>query len=455
MLGALLVGAFAFSLLHTMVAPALPALAAQFDVPRTTAAWALSGYLVSAAVCTPLVGKLGDLYGRRRVMTVVLVVFGCASVICALADSIGVLVAGRAIQGVAGGVFALAFGIVNDTFPAERKAVAIGSLSAIFGIGGGAGLPLAGVILDHGEPSWLFLVGLIALPAAVAVWWVVPGEPPRGRAVLDWRGAAALSLGLVAVLLAISNAVAWGWLAPPTVGLALVGVAILLAFGAFELRVREPLVDLRVLGERSMLATNAASFFVGVAMFGSFMLIPQYANIGVEGGHGLGLSMLEAGLVMLPSAAAMLVCGPVAGALADRRGARAVLAGGALLVTAAFVSLAVAHDRVGEVVFAGILVGGGISFAWTSLANLVVDAVDPGDVGIATGLNTVARAVGGAFSAAVVATLLTAATPAGGAIPSETGYVVAFLAMAAAGLIATACALAIPRKPASGAESGP
>ncbi|HYI80791.1 MAG TPA: MFS transporter [Thermoleophilaceae bacterium] len=445
---ALLIGAFSFSLLHTMVAPALPAIAEAFGTTGPSAAWALSGYLLSAAVCAPLVGKLGDLHGRRRVLTAVLVVFGLGSVICALAGSIEVLIGGRVVQGVAGGVFALAFGIVNDTFPAERKAVAIGLLSATFGIGGGMGLPLAGAILDHGELAWLFLVGLIALPAAAAVWWVVPNDPPRGRATLDWGGAAVLSLGLVAVLLAISKASAWGWGAAPTVGLMLAGVGTLLAFAVLEGRVREPLVDMRMLGERSMLATNGASFFVGVAMFGSFILIPQYSHVAVDGGHGLGLSMVGAGLVMLPSAVAMLVCGPVAGALANRYGGRAVLALGALLVAVAFGSLAAAHDGVGDVVFAGVLIGGGISFAWTSMANLIVAGVDARDIGIATGLNTVARAVGGAFSAALVATLLAAATVEGTATPAESAYVAAFLVMAAAGLVAAGFALAIPRIPA-------
>lgn len=449
---ALLVGAFAFSLLHTMVAPALPAIATAFDTSAPAAAWALSGYLLSASVCTPLIGKLGDLHGRRCVLTAVLVVFGLGSVICALAGSIEVLIAGRVVQGVAGGVFPLAFGIVNDTFPADRKAVAIGLLSATFGIGGGMGLPLAGAILDHGDLSWLFLVGLIALPAAAAVWRVAPNEPSRRRATLDWRGAAVLSLGLVAVLLAISKASGWGWGAASTLGLMLAGTVALLVFAALEVRVRDPLVDMRMLGERSMLAANGASFFVGVAMFGSFILIPQYAHTAVDGSHGLGLSMVGAGLVMLPSAMAMLVCGPVAGALANRYGSRAVLAFGALLVATAFGSLVAAHDSVGEVIIAGGLVGGGFSFAWTSMANLIVARVHPGDVGVATGLNTVARAVGGAFSAAIVATLLTAATVEGTATPTEGAYVAAFWVMAGAGLIATACALAIPRDPASEAE---
>lgn len=447
-LAALLIGAFAFSLLHTMVAPALPAIAEAFHTTAPSAAWALSGYLASAAVCTPLVGKLGDLYGRRLVLTVVLVVFALGSAICALAGSIEVLIAGRVIQGVAGGVFALAFGIVNDSFPAERKAVAIGLLSATFGVGGGMGLPLAGAILDHGELPWLFLTGLIALPAAVAVWWVVPDDPRRGRVSLDWAGAALLSLGLAAVLLAVSKASTWGWGAAPTVGLMLAGSGALLAFGLLEVRVRDPLIDMRMLADRSMLATNSASFFVGVAMFGAFILIPQYANLAGEDGHGLGLSMLGAGLVAFPSALAMLVFGPVAGALANRYGARAALTIGALTITVAFCSLAVAHDGVGEVVFAGVVVGAGISLAWTSMANLIVGWVDPADVGIATGVNTVARAIGGALSAAIVATLLTVAMAKGTSPPTEGAYVAAFLTMAAAGLIATGCALAIPRNPA-------
>src|SRR3712207_4228268 len=214
-LGALLLAALAFALLQTMVAPAIPHFAEEYDTSPSTATWVLTGFLLSASVCTPLAGKLGDLFGKGRVLTIILVLFSAGAIICALAPTIEVLIAGRVIAGTAGGVFPLAFGIINDEFPAERRATAIGLMSAMFGIGGGIGMPLSGVIIDNLHLSLLFWLGLIALPAAFAVWRYVPASPNRkGGTKIDYAGATLLSFGLLAILLGISRANTWGWSSP-------------------------------------------------------------------------------------------------------------------------------------------------------------------------------------------------------------------------------------------------
>src|SRR3954453_9417239 len=162
-LAVLVLAAISFALAQTLVVPALPALARSVDASPSAASWVLTGFLLSASVATPIVGKLGDLYGKGRVLTCVMVIFAAGSIVCALAGSIEVVIAGRVIQGVAGGVFPLSFGIINDELPAEKRAVAIGLVSAMFGIGGGIGLPLSGVIVDHADVSWLFWIGLITV----------------------------------------------------------------------------------------------------------------------------------------------------------------------------------------------------------------------------------------------------------------------------------------------------
>ena len=147
----LLLAGISFALSQTLVVPALPRISREFSAGASSTSWVLTGFLLSASVATPIVGKLGDLYGKDRVLTVVLVMFSVGGVVCALASSIGVLIAGRIVQGVAGGVFPLAFGIVRDTFPPERVATGLGTISAIFGIGGGIGLPLSGVVRTTGS----------------------------------------------------------------------------------------------------------------------------------------------------------------------------------------------------------------------------------------------------------------------------------------------------------------
>lgn len=238
----------------------------------------VTGFLLSASVCTPLAGKLGDLFGKARVLSAVLAIFTVGAIICALAQSIEVLIAGRLISGVAGGVFPLSFAIINDELPAERRGFGIGLMSAMFGIGGGIGLPLSGVIVDNVDLSWLFLVGLLAAPAAVAVFKLVPPSPPRERTRIDWTGAAVLSAGLAAVLLGISNANSWGWDSASVLATIAGGLVLLAVFAVLETRTVDPLVDMRVMRRRPVLATNVAAFLTGLAMFGSFLLIPQFAQ---------------------------------------------------------------------------------------------------------------------------------------------------------------------------------
>jgi EmrB/QacA subfamily drug resistance transporter len=447
-LAALLLSAISFALLQTMVAPALPSIAREYDTSASTAAWVMTGFLLSASICTPLAGKLGDLFGKGRVLTAVLVIFSVGCLICALASSIHVLIAGRLLSGVAGGVFPLAFGIINDEVRPEQRAVGIGLMSAMFGIGGGIGLPLSGIIVDNTDLSVLFLVGsVLALPAAFAVWRLVPASPARERTRVDWRGAAVLSVGLAGVLLAISRSNAWGFGSARTLGLLFGSLAVLAGFVALELRTRDPLVDIRVMRERTVLATNITAFMVGVAMFGSFLLIPQFAQAPGRAGYGFAMSVTEAGLVMLPSALTMLVAGPLGGALGTRFGFRATLMAGTMLAGASFLLMAVAHGEVWEFLVAGVLLGAGISFAFASMANLIVSAVPRSEVGIATGINTIMRTVGGAFGAALVTALLTSETIPGSVLPTEGAYTQAFSISAVGAALALLAAIAIPRKP--------
>ena len=446
-IGALLLSALAFALLQTMVVPAIPHVAEEYSTSSSTATWLLTGFLLSASVCTPLAGKLGDLFGKGRVLTIVLVLFCAGGVLCALAPTIEVLIAGRILSGVAGGVFPLAFGIINDELPAERRATAIGLMSAMFGIGGGIGMPLSGLMIDNISVSSLFWLGLLALPAAFAVHRYVPASPARDRTRIDWTGAVLLSLGLAAILFAISRANTWGWDSTEFLGLLVLGAALLVGFGRLELRTDQPLVDMRVMSRRPVLFTNLTGFLVGLAMFGSFILIPQFAQTPEASGYGFGMTTTQAGLLMLPSAITMLFAGPIGGSLGNRLGFRTTLVAGNILAGLSFGLLAVGHGHPWEFIVSGVLMGVGISFSFASMANLIVAAVDPREVGIATGINTVTRTVGGAFGSALVAALLAAESIPGTPFPTEGAYTEAFALSGIGAVLAVAAAVAIPRPP--------
>src|SRR3954454_23183086 len=209
---ALATGGAAFAMLQSLVAPALPQIQHDLNASATAAAWVLTSYLLSAAVCTPIIGRLGDIHGKERMLLTVLVVLGAGTLIAGLAHSVELMIFGRVVQGAGGAVFPLAFGIIRDEFPRERVASGIALISAILGIGGGTGIVLAGPIVDHLSYHWLFWFPLIAVVVTlVATHFFVPESPIKTPGRVNWGGAALLSSWLVALLLAISEGPAWGW----------------------------------------------------------------------------------------------------------------------------------------------------------------------------------------------------------------------------------------------------
>ena len=191
----------------------------------------LTGYLLAAAVATPIAGRLGDMLGKRRLFVASLLVFAAGNVVAALGDTLEVVVAGRVLQGIGGGIIPLAISIIRDEFPAERVPGSIGLISAIFGIGGGLGLVLGGVVTDALSYHWIFWIGaVVAALAALAAQLFVPESPVRTPGRVDVRGAALLAAGLVPPLFAISRANEWGWGSARTLGLIAAGVAVLAVF---------------------------------------------------------------------------------------------------------------------------------------------------------------------------------------------------------------------------------
>ncbi len=449
----LLAAGVSFALTQTIVLPALAVLGQEFGASVTATSWVVTGFLLSASVSTPIIGKLGDVYGKGKVLTVVLALFALGGTINALAGSIEQVIAGRVLQGVAGGVFPLSFGIIRDTFPRERVPGAISLVSSVFGVGAGIGLPLSGVIVDHTHPSVVFWISLVAVPAALAAYFVIPQTPTVKGMRIDWTGALLLSAAMAMLLLGVTQAPSLGWGSPGNVGLLLGGAALLVAWVKVEQRVDQPLIELGVLRQRAVLMTNVVGLLTGLALFSGFLLIPQIAQAPESTGYGLGASVTVAGLLLAPSAVGQLVAGPVAGRLGVRLGFRTTLLIGSLLSFSAFALLAVLHDRAWHLVVGGLLLGMGIAFAFASMANLIVAAVEQSEVGIATGINTVTRTIGGAFGAAI-ATAVLASTIGADGLPSAGGYRLAFGLAAAMALLAAAASLRVPRQAAAEAPQG-
>jgi EmrB/QacA subfamily drug resistance transporter len=439
--------ALAYSLAQTMVIPALPELQREFHAGPADATWLLTAFLLTSSIATPLLGRLGDMHGKEHWLLISLAIFGVGSLVAALAGSLTVMIAGRAIQGAGGAIFPLAIGIIRDEFPRDRVAPAIGTVSAMFGIGGGAGLVLAGIFVDHGSISWIFWLSVATTAlAALATWLWVPESPVRVRARIDWVGGALLSLTLLALLLPISEGNTWGWTSGRVLGLFVAAAVFAVLWARWELRVVDPLVDLALMRQRPVWTTNVAACAIGFAMFGSFVLVPQFVQTPSRVGYGFGASVTESGLFLLPSALLMLFAGPLSGRLGARYGSRVPLALGALSSGLSYAWLAAFHGAPIDIYLSSVLLGLGVGLALAAMANLVVEAVPPDVTGVATAINAIMRTIGGAIGAQVAAAIVSGALSEGALYPAESGFTGAFAMSAAASGVALLVCFAIPSR---------
>lgn len=444
----------AFALQQTMIIPALPTLQRELHTTTTWVTWLLTGFLLSASVATPLLGKLGDQHGKERLLVIALALFLLGSLGGIFAPDIGTLIGFRILQGAGGAVFPLSFSIIKDEFPEEKVGVGVGVVSAVFAIGGSLGLVLSGLIVDHLSWRFIFVVGAGAVAsAAVLVHLFVPESPVKTPSRLDVPGALLLSGGLVALLLALTEGNSWGWGSLP-IALLLAGAAVLLcAWGAVEARAREPMVDMRMLGRRPVLFSNLTGLIAGFAMFGSFVLIPNFvetprglpAEVARLVDYGFGATTTAAGLYLLPGSLAGFLSGPLAGVLGRRYGSRWPMALGMALASVGLGLLALWHERPWQVIIGMVVLGAGVPFTFAAMAKIIVDSVRPTETGVATGMNTVMRTVGGVIGGQVGAAILAADTIVGTQVPAESAFATALWIGAAAALSAVAVALlAVP-----------
>lgn len=441
----LALGALDLGLEQSIVLPALPVIGVEQQATPDAVTWLVTGYLLAQAVALPLFARLGDLFGRRRLVVASLAAFAAGSLICALAGSLAILIAGRVVQGAGAAVAVLAIGIIRDHLAPRSVPTAVGVLVAGAGAGYAVGLVVGGVLVDHASVAAIFwfLFG-VAAALLLAVLAFVPTSGTRARGPVDWPGAAALAGGVAALLLAISKGNDWGWSAAWTVGLLALGTGLLVAFCLLELRAAHPLVDVRRMAGRPLASANLAALAIGFSLFIAGVVIPQFAALPPATGYGLGLDATEIGLLLLPGALAILVFGALGGRLVPLLGARAVVAAGALCGALAYAALALWHDGVPEVAAANGLLGAGIGMSIAGISTLVVTSVEPSATSGSVGLNALIRTVGAALGAQMAAAIVTAAGLVGGLAPDERGFTNAFVLGAVASAVAVLAATLLP-----------
>jgi EmrB/QacA subfamily drug resistance transporter len=429
---------------NLVVSTALPVIRVDLGASIEELEWTVNAYTLTFAVFLLTGAALGDRFGRRRMFAFGIGLFTLASAAAALAPSMEALIAARAVQGLGGAlVMPLTLTILSDAFPADRRGVALGIWGAIGGIGIASGPLVGGAVIEGISWQWIFWlnvpVGILLAPLAFARLRETFG-PDKA---LDLRGLALASGGLLGVVWGLVNGNSDGWGSPSIVGSIAVGIALLAAFVAWELRAEQPMLPMRFFRNRSFSAANAASLAMSFGMFGSIFLLTQFFQT------AQGYSPLEAGLRVLPWTAMPMIVAPIAGALSDRVGSRPILAVGlglqalGLAWIAAVSTATVSYSSlVGPFIVSG--VGMGMFFA--PMANVILGSVRPSEEGKASGANNAFREVGGVFGVAVLASVFSRYGSYESAATFNDGLVVATWVGAAVVAAGALAALAIPGK---------
>lgn len=443
-------GGILMAVMQTVVVPLLP------DLPRLTGSsaaavsWMVTATLLSGAVLTPVLGRAGDMYGRRRVLLLALALMTTGSVLCALTSDIRVLIAARALQGAAAAVVPLSISLLRDVLPPARTNAAVALMSSTVGIGAALGLPLAALIAQYANWHVMFWAtsGLGVLGLALA-WWAVRESPVRSPGRFDTLGAFGLAAGLVCLLLAVSQGGQWGWGSPRILGL-FGGCAVILALWWYQqLRTADPLVDLRLATRPRVALPHLTALLAGFAFYANTLVTAQLVQAPRATGYGLGLSIVGSGLVLLPNGVIMLLLSPVSARISAARGARITLALGAVVIALGYVVRIADSRALWAVMVGAAVVSSGTTLCYSALPTLILRAVPGHQTASANGVNVLLRTIGQAVcSAAVAAVLVRHTMPVGGQpVPTLHGYQLAFVMAGIVALAACAAAFAIPADP--------
>ncbi|WP_246459751.1 MFS transporter [Streptomyces himalayensis] len=445
----LALGGSLMAVMQTAVVPLLPDLPRLTGSSATAVSWMVTATLLAGAVLTPVLGRAGDMYGKRRVLLLSLALMTAGSLVCALTSDIRLLIAARALQGSAAAVVPLSISLLRDELPPARTGSAVALMSSTVGIGAALGLPLAAAIAQYANWHVMFAAttALGAIGLALA-WWAVPESPVRTPGRFDAVGAAGLSAGLICLLLAISQGGDWGWTSPAVLGLAGAVVIVLAAWWRHQLRARNPLVDLRLAARPRVALPHLAALFTGCAFYANSLVTAQLLQAPAETGYGLELSILQTGLCMLPGGLIMLFVSPVSARISAARGAKTALAAGAAIIAAGYGVRLADSEQLWLIIVGSAVLSAGTALAYSALPTLILEAVPAHQTASVNGVNVLLRTIGQATCSAAIAAVLTHHTMSlGGArVPTLHGYLLAFGMAGTVALLACALALVIPRR---------
>ncbi|MFF5290213.1 MFS transporter [Paractinoplanes globisporus] len=435
--------------LQTLVVPVVANIQADLGVSATSASWVVTANLLAAAVFTPMLGRLGDLHGRRPVMLGVLLVVLAGSILAATTSSLPLLLLARVAQATSFGLFPLSIGVLREELPPAKLTGAMALVSGMLAVGAGLGLTVTGLLMRHdGDYHRLFWLATALSVVGVIGVWLLPRREAVATGRLDGVGAAVLGLGLVLLILPLEEGNEWGWGSTRVIGSLVAAAVVLTVFVLIERRMSQPLVTTRMLTHRPIVIANAAGLFLGFSMFAVFLAVSALVQTppGLTG-YGFGSTVLAASVVyLLPGTLGGVVTAPLGGRLVSRFGAKATLVIAALLAAGGFAMLAVLHADTWEIIAGAALVNTAVMFGYAALPALLIANVAPAETGIANSVNSISRSVGMSLGTAFVVTMVTRNLIPGAPLPREAQYVWIFIVGAAVALAAgVLVAMALPR----------
>ncbi|MEU3245142.1 MULTISPECIES: MFS transporter [unclassified Streptomyces] len=448
----LALGGSLMAVMQVVVVPLLP------DLPRLTGAsagavsWMVTATLLTGAVLNPVLGRAGDMYGKKRVLLLALGMMTAGSLMCALTSDIRVLIVARALQGAAAAVVPLSISLLRDELPPERTGSAVALMSSTVGIGAALGLPLAAMVVQYANWHVMFwgttVIGALGTGLA---WWAVRESPVREPGRFDSVGALGLAVGLTCLLMGVSQGGQWGWTSPTVLGLFAGSVLVLGLWWVQQLRAERPLVDLKLATSPRVALPHVAALLTGFAFYANSLVTAQLVQAPKATGYGLGLSIVATGVCLLPGGVTMLLLSPVSARVSAARGARVTLAIGTVIIAFGYGIRILDSRDLWVVVLGSAVCATGTTFAYSALPTLILRAVPAGQTASANGVNVLMRTIGQAVSSAAVAAILVHHTTliGGAPIPTLHGYLLAFALAGTVALVACAASLAIPADPPS------
>lgn len=460
------------SLAQTLLVPIIVELPKIFSTSASNTSWIITVTLLVGAITTPVLGRLADMYGKKRLLVLSVIPFIVGSAVCAIAPDVVTMIIGRALQGLATGAVPLGIALLHDILPRDKAGAAIALMSSSMGIGGALGLPLAAAVTQYADWRVLFWgTAAVAVLALVAIMVSVPGTTPaRSSESFDFVGTLGLAVGLVALLLGVSKGADWGWASALTLGMIVGGVVVLLAWGWYELRRRGPLVDLRTTARPVVLLTNLASILIGFAMYALNLIVPQALELPVDLGYGLGQTLLGMGLWIMPMGLGMFAVSKLGANVSRRYGPKVTLIASGVVIAIGYGVAAIVLGTIGNrtpgpadtsligttlilLCVGTTIVGCGIGLGLGAMPALIMGAVPASEKASANGLNSLMRSLGTTISAAIVGVVLAEMVQSLGGydIPTLGGLLVSLCIGCGGALLAAVLAAAIPGKPEAGA----